>query len=123
MNVIISVKPQYANQIMNGEKKFEYRKRDILKSFDKLYIYSTSPVKKIIGEARVKEVLRGDPLKIWETTYLMGGITAGDYMKYFEKSKTAFAFKLDEVIKYKKPLNYEKIDPTGKVPQSFKYIE
>jgi predicted transcriptional regulator len=50
MNVLLSVKPKYANEIISGRKKYEFRK-SIFKREDikKMYIYSSSPVKKIIA--------------------------------------------------------------------------
>ena len=49
MNVLISIKPKYIEKIKQGIKTFELRKR-IFKNYDKIntiYIYSTSPIKKI----------------------------------------------------------------------------
>jgi len=50
MNVLLSVKPKYAEEIISGRKKYEFRK-SIFKREDikKMYIYSSSPVKKIIA--------------------------------------------------------------------------
>jgi type I restriction enzyme S subunit len=51
MKVLLSIKPQYVDEIVKGNKKYEFRKK-IFKKKDEvqeIYIYSTSPVKKIIG--------------------------------------------------------------------------
>jgi type I restriction enzyme S subunit len=55
MNVLLSIKPKYVELIKAGFKKYEFR-RKISKKFDgsKVYIYSTSPIKKIIGVFDVK---------------------------------------------------------------------
>jgi len=50
MNVLLSIKPKYANQILNGNKRYEFRKsvfnhRDL----EMVYIYSSSPIKRIVG--------------------------------------------------------------------------
>ena len=50
MNVLLSVKPKYANEIISGRKKYEFRKLIFKReNIEKVYIYSSSPVKKVIG--------------------------------------------------------------------------
>jgi len=51
MQVLLSIKPEYAEKILNGEKKYEFRK--VLpknKSITKVIIYATMPIGKVIGE-------------------------------------------------------------------------
>lgn len=123
MNAIFSIKPQYAEQIISGVKTFEYRKTKLNQDINKIYIYATAPTKKVIGEATIKEVHIGSPFEIWENTFEKGGIIAVDYLKYFEGSSKAVAYELTNVTKYESPKNYIDIDSSGKVPQSFKYID
>ena len=60
MKVLLSINPPYVDKIFNGEKKFEYR-RAIFKdnSVDTIVIYSTSPIKKVVGEFKVKAEIGG----------------------------------------------------------------
>jgi type I restriction enzyme S subunit len=57
MNVLLSIKPKYANQIVKGNKKYEFRK-SVFKNRDleMVYIYSSSPVKRIIGAFAIKMI-------------------------------------------------------------------
>ena len=50
MKVVLSIKPEFANKIFEGTKKYEFR-RAIFKNpnIKKVVVYSSSPVKKIIG--------------------------------------------------------------------------
>ena len=48
--ILLSIKPEYANKIMSGEKKFEYRKAAPQKNVDTILIYSTKPQGIILGE-------------------------------------------------------------------------
>ena len=58
MNVLLSVKPKYAELIMMGCKKYEFRKVIFSnKHIDLTYIYSSSPVKKIIGTFRIGDII------------------------------------------------------------------
>ena len=57
-NIILPIKPVFAEKILSGEKKYEYRKRLCIKEINKIYIYATVPVKMIIGEVGVVEIGR-----------------------------------------------------------------
>ena len=51
--VLISIKPEYVNRILNGTKKCEYRRMLAKKDVSSLIIYSTWPVMEIVGEVEV----------------------------------------------------------------------
>ena len=65
-NIVLPIKPSYADKIISGEKKYEYRKRLCKDSIDKIYIYATSPVKRIIGEVKVLQKLNQKKEILWE---------------------------------------------------------
>jgi hypothetical protein len=48
--VLLSIKPKYVKSIIEGDKRYEFRKT-IFKNreINRIYIYSSSPVKKIVG--------------------------------------------------------------------------
>lgn len=124
MDVIMSIKPQYANRILNGTKKFEFR-RSIPKQIDeidKVFIYSTFPIQRVIGHFTVKEVHKMNPLELWLHTWEQAGIEINDFQQYFQDKEFGYAIEVDEVIAYEKPLLFKEIDSTDKIPQSFKYI-
>lgn len=49
MDVLLSLKPKYAEMILSGKKTVELRKRWANKEVDKVWIYATEPVGKILG--------------------------------------------------------------------------
>lgn len=124
MDVIMSIKPQYADRILNGTKKFEFRK-SIPKRIDeigKVLIYSTFPIQRIIGHFTVKKVYKMNPLELWLHTWKQAGIGINDFQQYFKDKEFGYAIEVDEVTIYQKPLFFKEIDATGRIPQSFKYI-
>lgn len=123
MNAIISIKPIYVERIKNRTKKFEYRKKGILKAVDKVYIYSTSPVKKIIGYFEYSDCLSGDVNLIWAQTCSDAGISEVDYIEYFKNHKVAYAFKLDKLVLFEDAIDPYKVLTRFHPPQSFCYIE
>ena len=54
MKVILSIKPEFVEKIINGEKKFEYRRKIFKKDVEKVLIYASSPIKLVVGELHVE---------------------------------------------------------------------
>ena len=119
--VLLSIKPEYVQRILIGEKKFEFRKRLANKPVDTIVMYATSPVMKIVGEVKVKGVLENAPSVLWEQTKKNAGITRKKYREYFAGCKRAFAYELGEVVKYEKNFSLEEIG-INHAPQSFVYL-
>ncbi|WP_197031049.1 hypothetical protein [Methylobacterium sp. 10] len=112
----------FAEKILSGEKRFEFR-RSIYADMDVkvALIYSTSPVKRIVGEFDINEVIFGPPEALWEKTHHSAGIDYLYYSEYFKGRKTAFALVVGNVKRYEIP-----IDPSVSIfnftpPQSFMY--
>ncbi len=124
MKVLLSIKPEYAQKIFTGEKKYEYR-RNLFKrdDVDTIVVYVTKPVGKVMGEFEVGDVLEGNPNFIWEQTKLYAGIDKNSYIEYFSQRKIGFAICIKKTKVYKEPLELIDLDPKIKYPpQSFMYI-
>ncbi|MBR3815814.1 MAG: ASCH domain-containing protein [Clostridia bacterium] len=119
--ILLSIKPEFADKIISGEKKFEYRTHVPSKPINLIVIYSTSPVGRIIGEVEVIDVVSGSPSSLWEATKMESGISRATYRKYFKGRKRAYAFKLGQVNKYERDVYLENYGVT-KAPQSFIYL-
>lgn len=119
--ILLSINPQYVERIMCGEKKYEFRKSVCKRNVDKIVIYSTSPVMKVVGEAEVEEVLVDEPTKIWNVTEEYSGVEREFFDEYYEGREQAVAYKLKGVVEYDKPkmLNEYGIKSA---PQSFCYL-
>ena len=65
--VMLSVVPMYANKIFDGTKKIEFRKRIWTKAdVRKVIVYSSSPVKQVVGEFDIDRIVIDDKEVIWE---------------------------------------------------------
>lgn len=124
MKILLSIKPEFVEEIFNGNKRFEYR-RTIFKRKDirKVVVYATKPVGMIVGEFSIEQILKENPQVLWEQTHKYSGISKIFFDKYFKGKPIGFALKIKYPQLYKKP-----IDPTLNnskfiAPQSFKYIE
>ncbi len=119
--ILLPIKPEYANKIIEQKKLYEYRKNICKRKIDKIVIYSTSPVKRVVAEVEVKSVLSNTPNKLWKETKQYSGISKAKYMKYFKNKKVAFAYELGKIIIYKQPKMLEDIG-INYYPQSYVYL-
>jgi predicted transcriptional regulator len=120
--ILFSIRPQFVESILKGEKKYEYRKVECLKRVDTILIYSTSPVMKIVAEAEIQEVIVDSPDKVWMRTKKAAGISHEYYKKYFDGKQKAIAYKFGKIIIYDKPKALSDVGLTH-APQTFAYIE
>lgn len=119
--IIISIRPKYVKEILNGVKKYEYRTKVSAKDIGKILIYETFPTKKVIGEAEVIGILKDTPENLWNETYKEGGISKKDYMLYFKNKKTAYAYRLGKITVYKEPKRIQELGFKC-APQCFAYV-
>lgn len=124
MNVLLSVKPKYAEEIVAGRKKYEFRKA-IFRREDvaRVYVYSSSPVRKIVASFEIKQILSGSPCKIWALCGTQAGISKREFFNYFEDSDVAFAIKISNLRNFPKPINPYALFDGFRPPQSFYYLQ
>jgi predicted transcriptional regulator len=120
-SILLSINPEHVENIMNGNKLYEFRKKACKRHVDKIIIYSTTPVMMVVGEADVEDILIGKPDKIWKMTENRSGIKKSFFDQYFHNSDQAVAYKLKNIIKYEQPKKLIEIG-VKKAPQSFQYI-
>jgi len=122
MKVLLSIKPEFAFKIFDGEKKFEFRKV-IFKNPDirTVVVYASSPVQQVIGEFEIDDILSSSPNEIWELTKKYSGISEIYFHEYFENRLVAHAIKIKNTKKYKRPLSL-KDDFKVLPPQSYMYL-
>ncbi len=120
MYVLMSIKPKYVEKILSGEKKYEYRKTLLKKNVESILVYSTSPVKKVVCEIKLLEVVKGTPKYVYSKTHEEGSITLEEFNSYFKNKGVAYAYKLGSI----KRLNLTLKEIGVKTPpQSYQYIE
>lgn len=123
MKVLLSIKPEYANKIFSGEKKFEYRKSIFKQEIKFIVVYVTKPVGMIIGEFEIDKIISDTPKQIWDLTKEHSGIEEDKFRNYFLNRETGFAIKVKEAKLYKHFKTLKEYNPKIKVPpQSFCYI-
>lgn len=124
MKVLLSIKPQFAELIFGGIKRFEFRKA-IFKNpnITTIVVYASSPVKKVVGEFTFDEILEYAPNTLWKKTEKFSGISEGYFEEYFADKKKGYAIKILNVKEYDQPLCLKKDFNILYPPQSFMYLK
>lgn len=123
MKALLSIKPEFVDEILAGRKKYEYRKRIFKKQVDSVIIYASMPVGRIIGEFIIGEIISSKPEDVWKKTKKYSGISHDFYSAYFYGKEEAYAIEIKQFIPYDDPINpYEFFDDFI-APQSYRYVE
>ena len=123
MRVLLSIKPEYAEKILNGTKRFEYRKAvPRNESVRTVVIYATMPVGKVVGEFEIGGVLREKPEDLWQRTKSASGITRKFFDSYFDGCEQAIAIAVKKPKRYATPKNLKDVSGSQAPPQCFQYL-
>lgn len=123
MKVLLSIKPEHANNILEGKKRFEFRKAIFKNPLVKtVVIYATMPIGKVIGEFEIEEVLSDQPNKVWSLTSEFAGISNVLFNEYFNGRDKAYAIKVKQPKRYEEPIDLKFVVRNGIPPQSFCYL-
>lgn len=124
MKVLLSIKPQYVEEIIKGNKKYEFRKKVFKKKNEvsEIYIYSTSPEKKIVGYFKFNQIIEDHPKNLWENFKEVSGIDEFEFFEYFKEKETGFAIEISQLELFDNPIDASVI-PNFIAPQSFRYID
>lgn len=120
--LLMSIKPEHVENILAGKKHFEFRKTRCKHEIDSIIIYCTAPIRRVVAEAEVVDVLVDTPERIWACTADDAGIDKAFFDLYYAGRDSAVAYALGSVRRYKKPRRLA--DYGVKVaPQSYVYIK
>lgn len=122
MNVILSIKPKYIKKILNGTKKYEFRKNIFRKEVKEILVYATRPVKKIVCKFRVGEIIVDKPENLWNEFGNFSGLTKEEFFAYFKNKKIGVAIEIKEVRELMEPMDLTEFIPRFKAPQSWIYL-
>lgn len=120
---LISIKPRFVEKILSGEKTFEFRRQWAKKNVDRLVIYSSSPVQRIVAIAKINSVKCATPIELIQIAKEKGDvIDEAIIMNYFSGKTKGYALELHELKPFVNPLNPKYVFHGFRPPQSFQYL-
>ena len=126
-DVILSIKPQYSEPIIEGIKTVELRRRFPVSvpQGTIVYIYTTSPTRALTGVAEISTVLKQPIDEIWHNFSDNACINKKDFHKYFYGLESGFVIKFNNARPLRRALSLsdlrERFDFAP--PQSFLYAK
>lgn len=121
--VLLSIKPKYVKAILDGTKHYEFRKQIFKTETAKtVFIYSSSPQKKIVACFRVGRIIEGHPEFLWEQFWDVSGISEQEFFEYFSDRDTGYAIRIDDLERFPEPVDPHTMFEQFVAPQSFRYV-
>ncbi len=124
LDLLMSIRPKFAHEIIKGEKRIELRRRFSEKwRGAKAVIYSTDPVRSLVGEVTVENIITDTPESIWEKWHVELGCTFEEFKEYSKGTTKIHAIRLGHVVPYVVPIPISQLEFHANfdlpIPQSY----
>jgi predicted transcriptional regulator len=119
---LFSIHPDYANALLDGTKRVEFRRTPLPADVTRVVIYATSPVQRILGYFEVAGVDQTPPSKAWKDYRAVGGIEKSAFDRYYEGAASAFVIQARNPVRLPTPLRLCELSDSLRPPQSFLYL-
>ncbi|KFL28050.1 hypothetical protein JP74_04420 [Devosia sp. 17-2-E-8] len=124
-DVVFSIKPEYSQKIVSGEKTIELRRRFPMSvpAGTTALIYETSPTRALSGVAEIGGIHKLTPLDVWSAFGDRACIARKDFDIYFSGAESAFAIELKHGRPLPRSLGLKELRErfSFEPPQSFLY--
>ena len=126
--LFVSIKPQFAEKILAGEKSVELRRVRPLDAAPGTLVvfYASSPICEVVGTGRIETIDVDTPSAIWDRHREAVGLPRSEYRSYFKGARDAVGIVLSEVAALPKSIPLENLRERiagFEPPQSFRYID
>jgi predicted transcriptional regulator len=122
MDVLLSVKPEYVKSIIDGEKRYEFRKAIFRNhSINRIFIYSSAPVKKIVALFEISTILEDHPAVFWDTVKDHAGIDDAGFFSYLAGRLRGYAIGIENLWEFEEPIDPYETMPGFVPPKSYCY--
>jgi len=119
---LLSIHPRYAEAILSGKKRVEFRRRGPSSATSHVIVYATAPVSKVVGWFSVTAVESSATAELWRRYGKVGGIDRRAFDSYYLACSIGSAIRIGTATKLHKPIDLAALDPGRSAPQSFHYV-
>lgn len=120
---LLSVRPRFANLIVEGLKRVEFRRVWARQPVQWIAVYCTSPVRRIVAVVEVESALAASPTALLAlNSDRGGGLTRAELRAYFAGRRMGHALLLGRKFLPSEPLDPATVISGFQAPQSFRYL-
>lgn len=120
--VLMSIHPQYAQAILDGTKRVEFRKRPLAPDVSHVVVYATAPVSAVVGAFAVTGQRTQAPSALWRRFRTVAGIPRSGFFAYFQGRRHGTGIEVGDVLVPAAPLRLDRDLGVARPPQSFQYL-
>ena len=117
----MAIRPEFTEQILDGTKRVEFRKRPLAADVTDVVMYASAPVSAIVGAFRVTGQDTWHPADLWRLFEDVGGISRSRYEEYFANRDRGTGIRIGDVRVTAAPVSLSAI-ALRRPPQSFQYL-
>jgi predicted transcriptional regulator len=118
---LFSIHPEWAEAILDGRKRVEFRRVAPNRDVGRVVIYATLPVGGVVGFFTVRGMTVASPSELWSQYGKAGAISRQRFRDYFRSRRNGAAIEVGHVQKLREPLPLSELG-TAVPPQSFSYL-
>lgn len=119
---LLSIHPRYADEILAGRKRVEFRRRPLPDDVTQVVMYATAPVARVVGTFQVEAIDSTTPSEAWQHYHQVGGIGQEAFDAYYDGTDTAHVIRIRAVQAAESPFPLSEVDESLRPPQSFTYL-
>ena len=120
---LMSIHPAYADAILAGTKKVEFRKRPIADDVTHVIVYATAPISAVVGAFTVEHQATATPSTLWRQFADVAGISRRGFFSYFADRTCGVGIQVGDVLVPDSPISLTGIAGVSRPPQSFQYLD
>jgi len=125
--VLLSVRPRFADALLDGTKTVEMRRRRMRVHAGALcLLYASSPTRALTGALSVASLDHGTPDELWRRHGPRTAVTHHEYDDYPDGRSTAYALLVAAVIAFHTPVPLAELrrrTDAFVVPQSYRFVD
>lgn len=125
--ILLSVRPRFADDILDGKKSVELRRvRPRLSVGDTIIMYVTAPRKEIRALLVVEEVIEAPPRVLWTEVREAVAVTNDEFETYFDGAEVAVGIRIQVEARLVQPITLHElrqVAPNFSPPQSYRYLD
>ncbi|TCJ21654.1 ASCH domain-containing protein [Nocardioides jejuensis] len=119
---LFSIHPRYAEAILTGTKKVEFRRQGLPADVTHVVIYATAPVQRVVGAFEIEGIDCVPPSAAWSQYGDVGGIEEDPFFDYYDGAEAAFVIRVRDARRFDAPVALADIADGLRPPQSYMYL-